>query len=121
LPQGKNRQRYAVFDDLNANGHDFRKDALSGSREATERLVQVSSSLLFSARLAEDVSRNQEKCWRELVLTMFEEFNLAQTFLRRRFAFIWATQVFPLLGSYLIPRVHFFDHFRLLGPFLAKP
>jgi hypothetical protein len=29
---------------------------------------------------------------------MFEEFNLAQTLLRRRFAFIWATQVFPLLG-----------------------
>ena len=54
LQQGKGRQRYAIFDLLYANGEDFRKKVLSVRREALERWVQPSSTILLSARLAED-------------------------------------------------------------------
>ena len=53
LQQGKGRQQYAVFDILYANGCGLaKKSLLSVRRDALERWVQPSSSLLLSARLA---------------------------------------------------------------------
>jgi bifunctional non-homologous end joining protein LigD len=54
LQQGEGRRKYAVFDVLYANGGDLRKSPLSARRDALERLVQPSSSLLLSERLAHD-------------------------------------------------------------------
>jgi DNA ligase D-like protein (predicted ligase) len=52
LQQKKGTPQYAVFDLLYANGKDFREKALSVRRELLERLIQPSSSLLLSTRLA---------------------------------------------------------------------
>ena len=46
---------------------------------------------------------------------MLEEFDLAQTLLRRRFALVWPAQVFTFFGHYFVTGLRFLDHFLLLG------
>ncbi len=54
LQQGKGRRKFAVFDTLFVNGKDLRASALSERRKALEKWVRPNSTLLLSARLAQD-------------------------------------------------------------------
>jgi bifunctional non-homologous end joining protein LigD len=54
LQRGKGRPRFAIFDVLYANGADLRRKELSLRRDALERLVHPSSTLMLSKRLSPD-------------------------------------------------------------------
>jgi ATP-dependent DNA ligase len=62
LPQEKTGSDMLSSQVLYANGRDFQKNALSERGQAIERSVQVASSLLLTARLAEEASCIREKC-----------------------------------------------------------
>lgn len=52
LQQGKGRAHFVIFDCLYENGHDLRKEELSVRREALERFVKPSYSIMLAERLA---------------------------------------------------------------------
>jgi bifunctional non-homologous end joining protein LigD len=54
LQQSRGRPQYVVFDCLYANGEDLRKKPLAARREALERLVTPSASIILADRLAPD-------------------------------------------------------------------
>lgn len=54
LQQGKGQPKYVLFDCLYENGHDLRREPLSVRRQALERAVTASESILLAGRLASD-------------------------------------------------------------------
>ena len=46
------------------------------------------------------------------LLTVFEELNLAQSFLRRLQGLVRPAKIFPLAGKYFVTRFNFFNHFN---------